>query len=59
MKSLEEQSGLEEISNLEMREIDGGILPILGGIGAVAGVIYLAGEIAYEIGRRHGNCNSK
>ncbi len=42
-----------------MKGIQGGLLflTILGAAAAIAGIVYLAGEIAYMKGRSDGNCD--
>ncbi|GEM_PF-7080761 len=55
MKNLS-KFGVQELNSVEHREIQGGFI-ILGAIAAIAGVVYLAGEIAYMKGRTDGNCD--
>jgi len=48
--------GVQELNSLEQKEVQGGFL-ILGAIAAIAGIVYLAGEIAYMKGRAAGHCD--
>ena len=51
--------GVQELNAKEIKETQGGLLflTILGAAAAVAGIVYLAGEIAYMKGRSDGNCD--
>tara|TARA_R110001583_G_scaffold92206_1_gene234570 strand:+ start:3605 stop:3772 length:168 start_codon:yes stop_codon:yes gene_type:complete len=55
MRNLE-NFNVQVMETEELQNINGGFL-ILGTLAAIAGIIYLAGEIAYIAGRQDSNCD--
>ncbi|WP_158499565.1 hypothetical protein [Lutibacter profundi] len=55
MKKLENY-GVQVMGTKELQNTNGGFL-ILGTLAAIAGIVYIAEEIAYIAGRQDSNCD--
>ena len=51
-----EYIGIIELNKEEQNKINGGFL-ILGTLAAIAGIVYILGEMAYMKGRQDSNCD--